>query len=724
MVTKLLRVILVIAAIAGLTTAVQGQAADPIFLEALWPTHRQLGGDLTGQAVDGAMAPDPHHYQFEFEPFENFGLTRNFTREAIQHEALPLAVGIKETTSSGLQWDPFEGTHLNFATSASSTTDFREMLITSTEVSTMGFQQDFGGGASATTFGFTRKVTSKREGLAPEEKMTQWRYTLDSELADDWDLSMKLCDTEANKPGGYWNRDFSGNLAMPLSGGTGTFALTATRTIADGNEGKTQTVDLVAPFSVSGGQAIAEHHTLYKPLANEKRTRLTRFFSPLKLLGETGSFEHKIEEKLKASTLTEKKTTVLSLPFSISGRTIGHKHTLSSQELDGIATDTFQTELSVPISGGNAMLHRQVKTKPNADDGEWKQRQLVVKTPSFRIGSIGQFHASRSTTETVGEDTLRVTDLALDVHPFRPLDMAAKWKLTDNGPEMAVESRLLNTTWDFTDNLSLKYRFSEQEVIDKGPTILRHLELEQTPKKASGLALSGGYVAHGVDGEAVKPAALVKIGMGKEAGIRLDAKYSEFDDQKKLNRYDEHPFIEVILRHSLDKDRSVQFRYQDQQGRVDPDRSLHVAFAALGGNMQLGYGQNSLGPDGKTIQRADVYDAILDRTIFGGDVNLKLGVRYCDYIEEELVDQHYDIRLTGGSEDRGGKVALSYISGEFVPNPKRSKTLPRSLLKLTYSRKWGDLGRLSLTLDRETAPDGMPTEDGTITGQLRYHMDF
>ncbi len=722
--TKLLRLIIVIAAIAGLAATVQAQAADAMFLEALWPTHRQLGGNMTGLAGDSGIVPDPHHYQFEFEAFENLGLARNFTREAIQHDALPLAVGIKETTSSGLEWNPFEGTHLNFSTTATSTTDFREMLISSTEVSTMGFRQDFGGASSPTTFGFTREVTSKREGPQPEEKMTQWQYTLESEPADDWGLSMKLCDTEADRPGGYWNRDFSGSLAMPLSGGTATFSLTSTRTISDGNEGKTQTVDLVAPFCISGGEAIAEHHTSYDPSAKEKHTRLTRFFSPLKLLGEAGSFEHKIEEKLKASTLTEKKTTVLSLPFTISGRTIGHQHSLVTQDVDGVASETFRTELSVPISGGNAVLHRQVKTKPNGDDGEWKQRQLVLKTPSFHIGSIAKFNVSRSTTETVGEDALRVTDLALDVHPFDPLDVAAKWNLTDNGPETALKSRGVNTSWEFTDDLALRYAFTEQEVIDKTPTILRHLELEKTPKTASGFALSAGYVSYGADGEPAEPAALVKVGVGKEGVIRLDAKYSEFDDRKKLDRYDEHPFIEVILRHSSDQNRSVQLRYQDQQGRDDPERGIRFAFGALGGNMQLGYGQNALGPDGKNIRRADVYDAVLDRKIFGGDVNFKLGVRYCDYIEEELIEQHYDIRVDGGDEDGGGKVSLSYFSGEFVPNPKRSEILPRSVFKLGYSRTWGDLGRLSLTLNRETAPDDMPAEEGNIAGQLRFQMDF
>ena len=107
-----------------------------------------------------------------------------------------------------------------------------------------------------------------------------------------------------------------------------------------------------------------------------------------------------------------------------------------------------------------------------------------------------------------------------------------------------------------------------------------------------------------------------------------------------------------------------------------------------------------------------------------GDVNLKLGVRYCDYIEEELVEHHYDMRLSGGREDRGGKVALSYLSGEFVSGPKGSDSLPRSVFKLSYSRQWGVRGRLSLTVDRETAPHGMPTEEGNVTGQLRYQMGF
>ena len=90
----------------------------------------------------------------------------------------------------------------------------------------------------------------------------------------------------------------------------------------------------------------------------------------------------------------------------------------------------------------------------------------------------------------------------------------------------------------------------------------------------------------------------------------------------------------------------------------------------------------------------------------------------------DLVEQHYDIRLSGGQEDRGGNLMLSYISGELVPNPQSRAMLPGSMLSLTYSRLFGDQGRLKLTLNRETAPDGRPGDEGSITGQLRYDMGF
>jgi len=695
-----------------------------MFLESLWSAHQRLGsGGLTGSAADGTMAPDLHKYQFEFDVVDDLKLSRSFTRDAVQDEQLPLSVAIKETTSSQLQWSMFGRTQLSFTSASTGLMGLDGSPLSSTDVRTMGLTQGLGGGSSGTMLGFTEQVTSTTGSTAKEQVTTQRQYTLKSGLADNWDLSMKLCDTEADKAGGLWTRDFSGTLAAPFSGGTGKLSLVKTTSVSGGVESKTQKVDCVLPLRIAGGQAVAEHHTTYARSAAEEATRLSRLSMPLRLFGENSSFEHKIEEKLKSAMLTERKTTVLQAPFTIRGKTVGHKETFISEDVSGATTETFSTELTMPISGGNAWLHRQVKTKPAVgEEQEWKQEQIVARSPSFRIGAIGAFNASRSTTETVGEETLRVTNLDLKLRPFDPLDVDAKWQLRDSGPSASVKSRNVSSRLAVGDDLQVSYRFSEEEVVEKSPTILRHLEVATAPKKDASVGLSAGYLTYGADGTETDPAALVKISLGKPAGVQVNATYSEFD-QKKLVAYEQDPCIELTLKHSPRNDKSVQLRYQDQEGRVDAERGIGVVFGALGGSLQLGYSQNALGPDGKKIRRADVYDAALARELFGA-LNVKLGIRYCDYIDPQIVDQHYDLRLDGGKEDDWGKLAVSYASGDFAPNPRKTSVPPTSVLNLTYSRTWGDLGRLSLSVSRETAPDGTLTDDGRVNGQLRYDMDF
>jgi hypothetical protein len=780
---KTWRVLLAIGVLVGLVGALQAQDADPMFLETLWPTHQRLSGiGVGGNSLSPGLTPDPHQYKFEAELFDNFAISRNFMREAIEHNNLPLSVAFKETTTSGLHWDMFDRTSLSFTSTSTDTTDLSSSLISSTQVSTMGFQQGFGGGEAATTFGFTRQVTSKQSGTGPENRTMVQEYVLASGLAAGWDLNLKLRDTEMNKTGGYWNRDMASSLALPTSGGTGQLAFAATRTLANSQQSRSEQVDIVLPFAVRGGQALAEHHTAWKNTGILERSEQTRLASPLRLMGAEGSIEYTMDAKLKGADLveaqatvltladrgalrltknselkagvltekevtaldvahraslertidtrlqgdnvTEKKATVLDMPLKIDGRTIGHKETLISDTSGGVTTDTFQTDLAVPLSVGTTKLQRRVATRPVADGSTWEQRQLAITSPRFALGDIGHLNLSRTTTETTGQALpLKVTNVGVALQPLDMLGLDARWRLTDRGPGAAVKNRQLRAAFGITDELALKYDFSEDEVLDKSPTIERYLRLERAPKKASQLAISGGYISWGAEGKTAEPAALVMMGIGEEEKLRLDFKYSEYDDQKKLTPYEEDPYVELRLRRAIDKGRMIELRYQDHEGRVGAERGVRIGMAALGGTMQLAYSQNALGLDNKTIRQADVYDAVLDRRLFG-DLDLKVGFRYCDYAVSDLVEQHYDIRLSGGKEDRSGNLMLSYISGELVPNPQSRAMLPGSMLSLTYSRLFGDQGRLKLTLNRETAPDGRPGDEGSITGQLRYDMGF
>lgn len=777
------RILMVIGGLVGLTAVLQAQAADPLFLETLWSTHRTLSGSgVTHSGEADPLRPDVHQYKFEAELFDDFAVSRNFLREAIEDDTLPLSIAIKETTTSGLEWDLFDRTSLSFTSTSTDTTDLRESVLTSTQVSTMGFQQGFGGGASSTTFGFTRQVTSKQDGTSPERRSEVQEYMLASGLAEGWDLNLKLRDAEDNRTGGYTSRDFVSALAMPLSGGPAQLAFGSTRTVTNSREVRSEKVDIVLPFAVHGGQALAEHHTAWKNTGSLERTQQSRLTSPLRLMGVEGSIEHTVDAKLKGAdlvekqatilglgdkgslrltkdtelkadvltekkvaalqfaqaaslertiesklqgdALTEKKTTVLDMPFKIDGRTIGHKETFISDYKGGVTTETFQTDLAVPIRDGVARLQRRVASRPDGDDGLWEQRQMAIIGPRLALGDIGHLNISRTTTETSGQPIpLKVTNFGVGLKPLDVLDVSARWRLTDRGPGAAVKNRQVQAALGIARDLALKYDFSEAEVVNKSPTTERYVRLERAPKKASALSISGGYVSWGGDGETADSSALVMMGIGDEKQLRLDFKYAEYDDKKKLKPYEEDPHVELRLRRVLDEKRIVELRYQDHEGRVAAERGIRLGMDALGGNLQLAYAQNTVGLDKKTIREADVYDAVLDRRLFG-DLDLKLGFRYCDYAHTGLVEQHYDIRLSGGREEKSGNLMLSYISGELVPNPQRRSALPASILSLSYSRAFGEQGRLRLIVNREASPDGRPSDEGSLTGQLRYDMGF
>ena len=678
---------------------------------------------VVGSGEGGQFRPDPHQYVFEFEAFDGLDLSRNFTRKAVTHEHLPLAVGFTETTSSRVMWAPSGKTQLSFTSETTGTRDFADALLNSTEVRRLGLQQGFGGGSSATMLGFKRQTTVTAQEAGPDSRTRVTAYSLSSGVAEDWAFSMSLTDSEVNTPGGQWGRTYAGSVTAPLSGGAATLSLSGTRNLLNEVSSKTEKMDFTAPFRVSGSQAIVEHHLDYKRGSSEEKTRLTRLASPLKLLGQTGSFEHKIEAQLKLAQLTEKKSTVLIAPFSLCGKTISHQQSMVKETVGGTRTDTFRTELSVPLNGGAAVLHRQVKSRPNDEDGEWKQRELIVKTPDFRVGSVVKFNADRTTTQTVGQEPLYVTNISFNAQPFDPVSLDGRWQLKDDeAAGLALKSRVLHSSWAICDALALKYHFTESEIAESSPTILRHIELVRNPKKASGIAVSAGYLTYGADGVESDPAALVKVSVGKESSLLLSALYSEYDE-KKMTVWKDDPVVGVTLKHSSGSDRSIQFKYQDQEGRIDAERGIGVAFGALGGSMLMGYSQNALGADGKTIRRADVYDGMYEREVFG-DLNLQLRLLYCDYIEDGTVDQHYDIKLDGGSEERGGKVAVSFASGELVKKPSGATLLPRSVLDLSYTRKWGDRGRVSLSLRRETSPDDGSEQEGDVRGNLTYTMDF
>lgn len=704
------------------------ESADALYLESLWPAHQRLGGTngMIAGGADGATAPDLHKYEFEFALTENFDLQRNFDRTAVTQDlmngAFPLAVGFVEKTTTKLDWSPFARSSFFYNDTVTDTKNFQEILTTSTQTTAMGFSQGFGGGASASSMSFSHTVNVTSEPLKPELRSQADKFDFSSGLAEGWDLKMHFYNTEDNRTGGYYQRDYAAALQAPMSGGTGSLSMAGLRTVVNDVETKTWALDVIAPFAVRGGKAFAEHHVDYQPGGKKyDKHMVTKLGAPLGVLGVQGTIEHTIDEVLKAEALTETRTTVLTAPFTIDGKHIGHTQTLTSVASNGTRTDTFRTDLTVPIESGQAKIERVVTTRPVGDEDEWKQKQTVIRTPKLDIGGIGLLSAERKTVETVGEKTTELDTVNLSATPLKPLTLEALWTLQDDTTACAIKTQHFDGRWKLGGNSSLVYHYQEQDVVDSAPTTARRLTLQT--QRGENLQMSAGYITYGADGSETEPAAKLGVVVGKPEAVQMTAVYTEYDESK-FTALGEEPSVSLTLKHSPASDKTIQLTFADQPGRAEPERGINIGIGALGGTLTLGYSQNGLGLD-KKVRMADVYNAELKSRVFGG-LDLDVGLRLCDFDDADVdSEQHYRLGLSGGDEKRGGKVTFSYKSGEWLwPDEKKAQTMPASVLDLSYARSWGDRGRLSLTLSRQAAPESKPYEDGSLSGILRYNMEF
>ncbi|MFW6156817.1 MAG: hypothetical protein ACOC7J_05810, partial [Armatimonadota bacterium] len=109
-----------------------------------------------------------------------------------------------------------------------------------------------------------------------------------------------------------------------------------------------------------------------------------------------------------------------------------------------------------------------------------------------------------------------------------------------------------------------------------------------------------------------------------------------------------------------------------------------------------------------------------------GSVSLDLGYRYFVPRAGEIMDRdhYFKVQLDGGDVRRGGQIALKYLSGHFVLYPKRADP-PASLLDLTYEKRWpGDSGRLTLSLEREEAPEMAVGIEDSVEAEVKYETIF
>ncbi|MFO7947508.1 MAG: hypothetical protein R6V19_11925 [Armatimonadota bacterium] len=755
------RLIVALTVLALILTAcvVHADNSEDFFLEKLWDTHTGFdappAGTLEHAAVEAGVDLDT--YDFNLQMPQGITLQQNFQREAIEDETLPLARAIQETTSSEFHWHPSSTTSMSFTRSRTKVRDLLENELDTVEKQSYGLKQMFGSGPSASKLGFTRQQTEKM--VSGEKKTDQIisEYFLQSGLAEGWDLSMKFIDTE-KKLREYQNQDFTSKLVFPLSGGQGHAAFDATETTKGGRDYEGQVVDLNAPFAVDGGQALITHHREFAdtgktrlnrktevtaPLdflghegqfkhlvtanvtdrGKETERRLTQIHAPLDLWGTAGSLEYTIDKQMKNSQWDKRRKWVLNAPFRLQGRSFGHEQTFIRRNDDGQETETLISEIQIPVESGLATVKRHVDRRSATEDtSAWKREQLLVRTPEFRVGDMLSLSAVQTRTEMDGTDTKKTTTFDLGIRPLERLTVNAEWHLEDHAGAKAERHRRVDTAYNMTEDTQLTYHFKQDDDPDDATTVQRHLLLKH---KKRDLSLQAGYVSFGVPGDPVRPAGRVDIGLGRLEDVRLDASYKEYDP-KKVRSFKEDPYVNLVLGHRPSKSTEVRLKYQDQKGRVAPERGVDFSFEALGGTWRLGVITNPIRSGEKHVTEADVYDVTMKRTVFNS-LNLEASVLYYDYAEgayDENVRQHYRFTLDGGDVDRGGNLAFSYASDELIRDPEKCTiSSPLSILDLRYHRRWGDNGELGLVVTRETSGAG-ELEDGYVSGRLEYSVSF
>ncbi|MEN6641896.1 MAG: hypothetical protein ABFE08_05565 [Armatimonadia bacterium] len=680
-------------------------------LESVSPQN--LDGTTNGpQTLDG-------NYTFDMNPGELMSLRRSFTRSLIDSNTNALKVALQEDTKT--EGDLTLSSHFGLSFS-SVDTEMKSLLglsLGSSHSTVMGLQQSFGSGDAASALSLKRTVTSSEalDGSATTTRLEALEFK--SGLTKRQELSLKASRSESDALGAPREINLQGVFTTHFSGGDGPMSFSRTEKILNGLESTSQKLDLSMPLAVNGGKGLIEHHSVLSESGTAfSQQRTSHFLLPTKLLGQTGLVDYALVTDDKGAGVSESRTAKLVNPFTVGGKTYGLEESLVTLDQPTQTTETFVTSLTAPVRGVQASLQRQTVTVTTAT-GETEQQKLALVLPSVKISDRLSVGGQRVSTDNTGTNDQDLTDLNVSVSPLKPWQVQAKYTTDDKGPLATSQTRQLLSKLALGDKLRLEGRLTESEA----PGVDSSLKLVEIVRDRgnSGLGLRAGFASFGALSQDIDAARRIEVCAGKPSALAISAAYSEYDPNS-FTRFADDQTVALSVQHGDPNDLALRWRYEDQPTRVEPLQAVDLAMEALGGKLQVSYQSNPTTPDGKGVRQAAQYDASLGRKLFG-EVNLQLGFRYLDYSNTDLIDQHYRIQMDGGNEARGGKIALSYFTGDFCPTSTTSDPTPGSKLDLTYSRLWGDEGKLKLTLQRQTPAPNTLTE-GKTEGLLEYSRVF
>ena len=514
-------------------------------------------------------------------------------------------------------------------------------------------------------------------------------------------------------------------LPMKFSGGVGLFALTSTDTIKPGVDQVVKRSDLLLPLALHKRTYTFERNDADTTLNGVAMTDLrTRIAGPAAFLNKTASFDYTVAQHTQTNADSETRTAHLTTPVNLLGRTLSTDYTDTILDAGLTRQEQQITKILAPLAGQKLDISRSVLSN---DTGQTETRQTITQVITPKFGSKRADVGGRLLrTENEGGYTQEVRAIDVRTQPIKPLTVQATIEQRDLGPSGGGEgqTRDLKTIFSPTDRLALNAHYLEVQAANQEPTVQRYMDITSKPKGGFGIAMRAGVISWAQPGQAPTSARRMDAQLGDPKKMSLQALYTEYDETKLIALA--HPTVGVAMRAGDPSRIAMQLKYTDQTGRPQQERGVALQFHAIGGAMKLGYTENPanpLDPTGQTVRLATVYDANLERKLFG-NVDLNLGFRYLNFNDPATLDDHYaSIQLAGGNEAGGGQIKLGYCSGDFVP-AIQGKVTPGATLDLTYSRKFGEVGKLGVTWRRTTMPIGQAPVANGNEGRVEYQKQF
>lgn len=497
-------------------------------------------------------------------------------------------------------------------------------------------------------------------------------------------------------------------LPLQMRGGKGRIAYLRSNTLAAGVAKRLSQFDVEFPLVISGQTYMLKRHDIDAEINGVQNNGvITKISGPMPILrGATGDYT--ILDQILAGVKSETRTIHLVTPIPVVGRV-----ELTDAQRDGGSVSQSQQTIRVttPMLGQELSFQHQTSiTDANGTDSTQTVTQIVSPKVALLNGAVNV------NARMMRTDTHQVTGMNFAVKPSDSITLQGILEQRDTGPTTSGSTQTLTVTYKMSDQMSLTARMVESETKSQASTLDRRVLLAAN---LGDVQATAGLVSWD-NGGSEETAPQVSVTIGRPKGMNLAAEYREVDfnkDGKIIGL--PSPILKIALGTGDPKRLSLQLRYVDKPGQPDVEQAVGLQFGFLGGTMRLAYGMNTPDPRNPRLLRlATTYDIGLERRIFG-NIQMNLGVRYCDQQEPLGTDVFSRVEIWGGNANRGGEIKLTALSGDFVPMAQGGVEQAESTFDLSFTRNIRDDEKLTLTFRRILRPTGDDAQ-----GLLMYRTAF